>query len=90
MAKVYPFIEILMLSRGCTADATCWRDEIHDHTKFRSCAKVLSKIQTNFGRKYNLENSYSTTVQKIKNWPVNVGIGKARKRGVLAISHRAE
>ena len=68
----------------------CSRDEIQGRVRLGICTKVLSKINTSGGKKYSLENSYSPAVQITKNRPVNVGLRKAQKLGVLEISHPVE
>ena len=90
MATVYHF-QNLILSPGFLADPSCCsRDEVQGHAKFRIFTKVLSKINTSCGKKYSLENSYSTAVQKIKNNPVILEPWEGKFACVLEISHPTE
>jgi hypothetical protein len=66
------------------------RFKIQGRAKIGICTKVHDKINTSRGKKYRLENSHSTAVQKIKNSHVILGLGKARKGSVAEISHPAE
>ena len=86
VAHFLPIYKILLL-----AAARLLARRKQGRAKIGICTKVLREINTSWGKKYYLENPHSTTVHKIKNSPVTLGLGKAQKFAVfLEISHPAK